>query len=321
MIISCNKCYHGNTLGALSVSSFESRQEPYKDILMKNVEHVSSNYPYRQQMEGESNEDFVARKVDELEQTIQGLGPKNVMCFIVEPHSGSTLGCVPAVPGYLKAMQDVCHKYDIIFILDEVMCGVGRTGPLYVGLSQGVVPDILIIGKGLGAGYFPVSAVLAHPDVWKALDPQFIHGLTHDGNPVAAVVAIKSLEIIQKLLPNVSKQGAYLEKNLKAALTDHPNVGDIRGDGLFWGIEFVKDKITKEPFDPKQGVSEKIVALARSPEFNLLIYPGKGCVDGYRGDHIIIMPPFTVTEQDIEFIVEVVLKVINRVLNEIDKND
>ena len=165
-IISRDHSYHGNTLGALSVSEFESRQAPYKDILAKNVVHVTSCYPYRQLLDGESNADFVAKKVDELDKTFQKIGPEKVMAFIVEPVSGAALGCVSAVPGYLEAMKEVCHKYGALFILDEVMCGMGRTGTLHAWQMEGVVPDILIVGKGLAAGYHPIAAVLAAPNVW-----------------------------------------------------------------------------------------------------------------------------------------------------------
>ena len=321
-IISRDRSYHGNTIGGLSVSEFESRQAPYKDILVKNVEHVSSCYDYRQLLDGESNADFVARKVDELEKTFQKIGPEKVMAFIAEPVSGAALGCVSAVPGYLEAMKEVCHKYGALLILDEVMCGMGRTGVYHAWQIEGVLPDILIIGKGLAAGYHPVAAVLVAPNVWGALQTeQFIHGLTFDAVPVGAVAALKVQQIIldNKLLDNVKKQGDYLGKNLKAKLSGHPNVGDIRGQGLFWAIEFVKDTETKEPFNSKLGVSQQIVDLAKSPKFNMTFYPGAGTVDGVNGDHIIIAPPFIVREDDIDYIVKVVSAVIEIIFKEINK--
>ena len=315
-IISREGSYHGNTIGALSVSELKIRQEPYKDILLEKVEHVSSCYSYRQQLEGESNAEFVARKVDELEKMFQKIGPEKVMAFILEPVSGAALGCVPAVPGYIEAMKEVCHKHGALLILDEVMCGMGRTGFSHAWQIEGVAPDILIIGKGLGAGYHPIAAILVAQSVWEVLKTeQFIHGLTFDAVPVGAVAALKVQQIIEddSLLDNVKNQGDYLGERLKEELGNHPNVGNIRGIGLFWGIEFVENKETKEPFDSKLGVSHQIVHLAKSPEFNMTFYPGTGTVDGVNGDHIIIAPPFIVKEQDIDHIVKVVSAVIDRI--------
>lgn len=322
VIIAREHSYHGNTLGALSVSSLYMRQLPYFGILMKNVEYISSCNPYRQLMDGESEAEFVARKAQELDDKINEIGPNKVMCFIMEPVSGAALGCVPAVPGYLKAMQDVCHKYEILFVLDEVMCGMGRTGTLHAWLAEeGVVPDVLIIGKGLGGGYHPISAVLASPKVCEALKTgQFVHGLTFDAAPIGAVAALKVHEIIKEnnLLDNVSKLGIYLGDSLKTKLNDHPNVGDIRGKGFFWGIELVKDKTTKEAFDTKIGIAQKLVDVALL-EHNMTLYKGTGGEDGLKGDHIMIQPPYNITIKDVDHIVEVVTAVIEKVFKEIDK--
>nr|AYE67625.1 hypothetical protein [Annulohypoxylon stygium] len=321
-IISRDHSYHGNTLGALSISEFPSRQAPYKGILMSNVGYVSSCNPYRQQLDGESVEDFVAKKADEFEKKILEIGREKVMAFIAEPVSGAALGCVKAVPGYFKAMKNICEKYDILFIADEIMCGLGRTGNYHAWKDSGVVPDILILGKGLGAGYFPVAAILVSPKVWGELkSEQFIHGLTFDAVPTGATVALKVQQIIKDkdLVANVKKVGDYLGKTLKAKLSNHKNVGDIRGEGFFWGVEFVEDKITKKPFDSKLGVSRLIVDCAKSPKFNMTFYPGSGTVDGVNGDHIIIAPPFMTTEEDADHIVEVILTVIEIVFNEINK--
>ena len=321
IIISRNRSYHGNTLGALSVSEFTSRQTPYEGILLKNVYYVSSCYSYRQLLYGESNAEFVARKVDELEKTFQKIGPEKVMAFIAEPISGAALGCVSAVPGYLEAMQKVCHKYGALFILDEIMCGMGRTGVYHVWQREGVTPDILMIGKGLAAGYHSIAAIMVAPHVSKALKSgEFIHGHTFDAKPTGSVAALMVHKFIKEnnLLENNQKVGYYLLQKLKISLGDHPNVGDIRGVGLFIGIEIVKDKYTKEPFDSKLLVSERIVNLAMSSEFNMAFYPGAGSVDGVNGNHIIIAPPFTVTEQDADHIVEVISAVIIRVCNVIN---
>lgn len=319
IIIARENSYHGNTIGALSASSFAIRKAPYDPILTKNVEYISSCNPYRQLIDGESDAEFVARKAEELENKILEIGPNKIMCFIMEPVSGAALGCVPAVPGYLKAMQEVCHKYDILFVLDEIMCGMGRTGTLHAWQAEGVVPDMFIIGKGLGGGYFPISAVLVTPKVWEALKTlEFIHGLTFDAAPVGAVAALNVHKIIEdnNFIGNVSILGPYLGESLKIKLKDHPNVGDIRGKGFFWGIELVKDKTTKEPFDTNIGIAQSIVNLALS-EYNMTIYKGTGGADGLKGDHIMIQPPYNITVKDVDHIVEVVTIVIERVFKEI----
>jgi adenosylmethionine-8-amino-7-oxononanoate aminotransferase/NADH:ubiquinone oxidoreductase subunit 3 (subunit A) len=320
IIITRENSYHGNTIGALSASSFIARQLPFYPILTDNVEHISACNYYRQQLDEESIEEFVTRKALELENKILEIGPKKIMCFLMEPVSGAALGCVPSVPGYLKAMQEVCHKYDILIVFDEVMCGMGRTGLLHAWQEEGVAPDVLIIGKGLGGGYHPISALLVAPKVWEALKTeQFIHGLTFDAVPVGAVAAWNVHQIIEdnNLLDNVSKQGVYLGETLKTKLADHPNVGDIRGKGLFWGIELVKDKVTKEPFDAKLRVSQLLVNLALS-EYNMVIYQGTGGADGLNGDHIMIHPPYNITAKDVDHIVNVVTAVVEKVMKEIN---
>jgi adenosylmethionine-8-amino-7-oxononanoate aminotransferase len=310
--------YHGNTMGALAISGYLARRAPYIPLLMKNVHHISSCNPYRQLKQGESNASFIARKAAELESKFQELGPETVIGFIAEPVVGAALGCVPCVPGYLKAMRDVCHKHGALFILDEVMCGIGRTGTLHAWQAEGIVPDIQIMGKGLGAGYQPVAAMMVSEKLLKVLmqgSGQFVRGQTYQSMPIQAAAAIKVLGIIQedKLLVNVAKQGAYLEKRLKAVLADHLNVGDIRGRGLFWGIEFVKDRVSKEPFDPKLNIAQKILDLAISPAFNMTVYPGTGSADGVRGDHIILAPSYIVTKKDVDHIVNVVSAVVHHV--------
>jgi adenosylmethionine-8-amino-7-oxononanoate aminotransferase len=313
--------YHGNTIGALSVSGHPARRAPYIPFLMKNVHHISSCNPYRQQEKGESNPAFVARKAAELEKKFQELGPDTVIGFIAEPVVGAALGCVPYVPGYLKAMRDVCHKHGALFILDEVMCGMGRTGTLHAWQAEDVVPDIQTMGKGLGAGYQSIAAIMISQKVVNVIKEgsgQFVHGLTYQAMPVQAAAALEVQRIIRedKLMENVSKQGALLEKRLKANLGNHPNVGDIRGLGLFWGLEFVKDKVTKEPFNPKLGVGQKIQDLAISPPFNMTVYPGTGTLEGDRGDHIILAPSYIVTDDDVKHIVTKVTAVVKKVFSE-----
>lgn len=317
--------YHGNTIGALGVSGFRARRAPYLPFLMDNVHHVSSCNPYRQRFQGESDASFVARKAAELEAKFQELGPETVIGFIAEPVVGAALGCVPAVPGYLKAMQEVCNRHGALFILDEVMCGMGRTGTLHAWQAEGVVPDIQTMGKGLAGGYQPVAALLISHRVVNALlngCGQFIHGQTYQGMPVQAAAALEVQRIVRedKLMINVKKQGAYLEKLLRSALGGHPNVGDIRGKGLFWGIEFVKDKTTKAPFDPKLSVAQKVHDLAISAPYNMTVYHGAGTVDGTSGDHILLAPAYTVTSEDVKHIVQVLSAVVHQVFKKVGGN-
>jgi len=315
--------YHGNTIGALSVSGHELRRIPYIPFLMKNVHFISSCNPYRQQLNNESNNQFIEKKVAELEKKFKELGPNTVIGLILEPVVGAALGCVPYVPGYLKSMKEVCHKYGALFIVDEVMCGIGRTGTLHAWQKENTIPDIQILGKGLGAGYQSIAAIMASQkiiDVLKKGSKSFIHGHTYQGMPIQAAVALEVLRTIEEknLLDNVIKLGDYLETSLKIMLDHHPNVGNIRGSGLFWGIEFVKNKDNKEPFDIKYNIAQEIVSLAISSKFNMTIYPGTGTYDGIKGDHIIIAPPFTITKKEIDYIVNALLLIINEVFNKIN---
>ncbi|KAG8160944.1 hypothetical protein KVR01_009208 [Diaporthe batatas] len=306
--IARERSYHGNTLGALSVSGFLARREPYVPFLMENVHHVSACYPYRQRLDGESDAAFVSRKAAELEAKFQELGPDTVIAFIAEPVVGAALGCVPSVPGYLKAMQDVCHKHGALFVLDEVMCGMGRTGTLHAWQAEpGVVPDIQTNAKGLGGGYQPIASMMVSEQIVNVLKKgsgQFIHGLTYQAMPVQAAAALEVQRIIREdqLMANVVEQGAYLGQCLHGLLGNHPHVGDIRGRGLFWGVEFVRDKATKEPFHPSLEVAQKVAEVAITSSRSMTVYPGAGCADGVRGDHIILAPPYTVTRGDIELI-------------------
>jgi adenosylmethionine-8-amino-7-oxononanoate aminotransferase len=316
--IAREESYHGNTLGALSISGHRARREPYLPFLMDNVHRVSACNAYRQQKEGESDESFVARKAAELEAKFQELGPETVIAFIAEPIVGAALGCVPYVPGYLKAVRDICHKHGALLILDEIMCGMGRSGTLHAWQGEGVSPDIETVGKGLAGGYQPVAAVLMSERVVKALSDgsgQFVHGQTFQSMPIQASAALEVQRIVREenLLQNVRIQGAYMEKRLKALLGNHPNVGDIRGKGLFWGIEFVRDKGTKEAFDPSLGIAQRVLDCSLSPPHNMTVYPGGGTADGVFGDHIILAPAYTVTKEDVDHIIQVVSDVINEV--------
>lgn len=317
--------YHGNTIGALGMSGHMARRAPYTPFLMSNVHHVSACNPYRQRFAGESDPEFVARKAAELEAKFQELGPGTVIGFVAEPVVGAALGCVPSVPGYLRAMRDVCHRHGALFILDEVMSGMGRCGTLHAWQAEGVVPDIQTVAKGVGSGYQPIAAVIMAPRVAKAFEDgsgQFIHGQTYQGMPLGAAAGLEVQTIMREdnLVENVAIQGAYLEKELKRQLGVHPNIGDIRGRGLFWGLEFVKDRCTKEPFDPKLGVAQRIHNTAMSAPYNMLLYPGNGTADGYRGDHIILSPSYIITREEIDLIVKKVVAVVAEVFRKLNQS-
>lgn len=316
--------YHGNTLGALSVSGHVARRAPYLPFLMPNVHHIPACNAYRQRKEGESDPTFVARKVAELEAKFQELGPETVIAFVAEPIVGAALGCVPYVPGYLKAMRDVCHRHGALLIFDEVMCGLGRSGTLHAWQAEGIAPDIEIIGKGVAAGYLPIAAVLISEKVVKVLSDgsgQFIHGQTFQGMPIQAAAALEVQRIIREdnILENINTQGTYLGEQLKLLLSDHPNVGDIRGRGLFWGIEFVRNKDTKEPFDPKLGIAQRILDCSISAPYNMTVYPGSGTAGGVSGDHIILAPTYLVTKDDIDHIVKVTSDVVRDVFQAVGR--
>jgi adenosylmethionine-8-amino-7-oxononanoate aminotransferase len=313
--------YHGNTLGALAVSGIKGRKAPYMPFMMKQVHHVSSCYRYRQSEDGETDATFVARKVLELENKFQELGPETVIAFIAEPVVGAALGCVPSVMGYLQAMKEVCHKHGALFILDEVMCGMGRTGYLHAWQAENVVPDIQTMGKGLGAGYMPIAAVLVEKRVVNVLKEgtgKIVHGQTYQAMPIQAAAALSVQQVIKKdnLLENVETQGRYLGEQLQKIIGIHKYVGDIRGRGLFWGIEFVKDKNNKEPFDPKLRVAQQIQDLALSTPYCMTVYMGTGSVDGLKGDHIMVMPSYNITRDDVDKIIKrlhaVLLKVLGK---------
>ncbi|PKS12909.1 hypothetical protein jhhlp_000249 [Lomentospora prolificans] len=301
--------YHGTTLGALSLSGHVARRAPFEDLLSRHVHRVSSCNAYRQRRAGESDAAFCARKARELEDVFIKLGPETVAAFVVEPVVGAALGCVPAVPGYLKAMKAVCDKYGALFVLDEIMSGMGRTGTLHAWEQEGVVPDIQTIGKGLGAGYQPVSAVLAGRRIVEEMEKAgtaFNNGHTYQDFPVAAATALKVQEIIQErnLLQNVVAQGEVLGRKLQERLGHHPNVGDIRGRGLFWGVEFVKDRTTKEPFDESLRVSKRIHDAALGEPYNIMVYHGQGCAGGWKGDHIMLCPAYDVSAEEVEVMVD-----------------
>ncbi|KAJ5167519.1 Aminotransferase [Penicillium canariense] len=315
--------YHGTTLGALGAGGHVLRRQPFEPLLAKNTSHVSPCYAYRGKKEGESDAGYVARLAGELDAEFQRVGPQTVCAFIAEPVVGAALGCVPAVPGYFPAMKAVCEKYGALLILDEIMSGMGRCGTLHAWEQEDVVPDIQTIGKGLGGGYAPVSGVLIHDSIVQTIDKgtgQFRHGQTYQGHPIACAAALAVQKTIkeQSLLENVRKMGAYLEERLRQQFQNHPNVGDIRGKGLFWGVEFVKDRATKQPFDPNTRLSFHIQEKGLQPDYAVSLYGCSGTVDGIRGDHVVLAPPYIVSREEIDTLVDVFARVLTDVLAELE---
>lgn len=304
--IARRQSYHGNTLGALAVGGNAWRRTQFEPLLI-DVEHVSPCYEYRDRQPGESLEAYGQRLVDELAQTIDRLGGDRVLAFVAETVGGATAGVLTPVPGYLRGVRELCDRHGILLILDEVMCGMGRTGTLHACEQEGVVPDLLTVAKGLGGGYQPIGVVLAQKrlvDTFHAGSGMFQHGHTYLGHAVACAAALAVQQVIQRdhLLAQVQARGEYLQASLQQALGDHPHVGDIRGRGLFWGIELVLDRASKQWFDPAHRLHAAIKREAMARQ--LMVYPMGGTVDGRCGDHVLLAPPFIASEAELQLIVD-----------------
>jgi len=315
-IIARRQSYHGNTLGALAAGGNQWRRAQF-DPLLIDTHHIAPCYAYRGQHADETEWDYGQRMANELEQKIIELGAENVMAFIAEPVVGATAGAVPPVDGYFKRIRDICDQYGVLLILDEVMCGMGRTGTLYACDQDGIAPDILCIAKGLGAGYQPIGAALCSAKIYGAIEQGsgfFQHGHTYLGHPMAAAAANAVLDVFfdQGVLDQVTPLGQDLQSRLEQAFGQHPNVGDIRGRGLFRGIEFVSDRDTKTPFDPALGLAGKLKKTAQAN--GLLCYPMAGTIDGRMGDHILLAPPFIMQNDDMDDLLAKLVKTVDDVL-------
>ena len=300
-VIARRQSYHGNTLGALGAGGNMWRRAPFAPLMVE-TSHIAPCYEYRDRAEGESAFDYGQRVANELEAEIERLGPDTVMAFLAEPVVGATAGAVPAVEGYLRRIREICDAHGILLILDEIMCGMGRTGHLFACEEDGVAPDIVTIAKGLGAGYQPIGAMLCTDTIHDAIAQGsgfFQHGHTYLGHPMACAAACAVLERLTDgaTLPRVREAGARLQSALEARLGQNANVGDIRGRGLFRGIELVADRETKAPFDPALKLHAKVKANAM--QAGLMCYPMGGTVDGVRGDHVLLAPPFIVSDAEI----------------------
>ncbi|QHQ36566.1 aspartate aminotransferase family protein [Algicella marina] len=305
-VIARRQSYHGNTIGALAAGGNAWRREPFLPILPE-MNHIDPCYAYRYQRDGETEEAYGQRAAQALEEEILRLGPESVMAFIAEPVVGATLGAVTAAAGYFTAVREICDRYGVLLILDEVMCGMGRTGHLFACDADGVAPDILCIAKGLGAGYQPIGAMLCSKQIFDAIADGsgfFQHGHTYVGHPTATAAGLAVVQEIESrdLIAQVRQRGHVLRSALEEAFGQHPNVGDIRGRGLFLGLELVADRQSKEPLDPAMKVAAQVKAAAF--EAGLICYPMPGTVDGRKGDHILLAPPFIIEEAQVGELVE-----------------
>jgi len=315
-VIARRLSYHGNTLGALAAGGSVWRRAPYAPLLI-DVALVDPCFEYRLAEPDESPGAYGARAADALEHEILRLGPETVIAFVAETVVGATAGAVPPAPGYLERVRAICDRYGVLLILDEVMCGSGRTGTFLSCEQDGVVPDIVTLGKGLGAGYQPIGAVVCTAQVYEAVargSGALKHGQTYNAHPVGCAAALAVQRVIrdEELLGRVQDAGARLRSLLTDRFGDHPNVGDIRGRGLLQAIELVADRSTKVPFDPALALHQRAKddAFARG----LLIYPGGGTIDGRLGDHILLAPPYNVTDEELDIIVDLLGATLDAVL-------
>ncbi|WP_027525830.1 aspartate aminotransferase family protein [Bradyrhizobium sp. Ec3.3] len=320
--IARRQSYHGNTLGALAAGGNAWRREPYAPLLSGAFSHVTPAFAYHEKHDNESDAAFVARLAAELEAEFQRLGPDTVAAFLAEPVVGATAGAVTAPDGYFKAVREICNRHGALLILDEVMCGMGRTGTTHAWQQEGIAPDIQAIAKGLGGGYQPIGAMLASGkivDTIRAGSGAFQHGHTYLAHPLACAAALAVQEVIREdaLLDQVRERGRQLEQRLTERFGNHRHVGDIRGRGLFWAIELVADRATRTSFDPALKLHQKIKAATFAE--GLGCYPGGGTVDGVRGDHVLLAPPYIASAGEIDLIVDKLGTAVDNVLRSVNQ--
>lgn len=315
-VIARRQSYHGNTLGALATGGNQWRREPFSPLMIE-TSHISPCYEYRGKSSDESAYEYGQRVANELEDEILRLGPETVMAFVAEPVVGATLGAVPPVEGYYKRIREICDQYGILLLLDEVMCGMGRTGTLFACEQDNISPDIITIAKGLGAGYQPIGAMMCTSSIYQAIENGsgfFQHGHTYIAHPTAcaAGLAVTKAIIDRGLLNRVNEMGGKLKNALNAQFGQHPHIGDIRGRGLFIGLEIVADRATKQPFAPEKQINKHIKKA--SFEAGLACYPMGGTIDGKLGDHILLAPPFIISDAQVDEVVGKLDKAIQTVI-------
>lgn len=315
-VIARRQSYHGNTLGALAAGGNLWRRKQFEPLLV-DVSHVAPCYTYRGKQPGESDVGYGQRLVREFEEEVLRLGADRVIAFVAETVGGATLGCVTPVPGYFAGVRAVCDKYGILLILDEVMCGMGRCGTLFACEQEKVVPDLICIGKGLGAGYQPIGALLASARIYDAVvngSGFFQHGHTYTGHATACAGALAVQRAFKNrgLLAAVRERGAGLETRLRARFGQHPHVGEIRGRGLFWALELVEDRASKRPFEARRKISATLKLQAL--ENGLMCYPMPGTLDGVSGDHVLLAPPYIIEDAQLDEMVDKLERSISDVI-------
>lgn len=305
-VIARQQSYHGNTLGALSAGGHPGRRAAYAPLLL-DVSLIAPCFAYHQARADETPEAYATRAAAALEAELLRVGPDTVIAFLAETVVGATAGAVPPEPGYLAAIRAICDRYGVLLILDEVMCGSGRTGTFLACEQEGVTPDIATIAKGLGAGFQPIGAVVCTAAVYDTIaagSGVLLHGQTYNAHPVgcAAALAVQAVIREEGLLGKVVAGGHDLRARLQARLGNHAHVGDIRGRGYLQAVEFVEDRGGRTPFDPALGVNQQIKAAAFAR--GLMVYPGGGALDGLRGDHVVLAPPYNVSQGELDMIVD-----------------
>lgn len=317
--IARKQSYHGNSLGALSIGGNLARRALYEPLLMEAI-HVSPCFPYRYRAEGESDASYASRLAQELEQTILQTGPEQIAAFVAETVVGATAGAVAPVAGYFEKVREICDRYGVLLIMDEIMCGLGRTGTLHAFEQEAVAPDLLCLAKGLGGGYQPIAAVIAQDFIVEKMQSTsgaFQHGHTYVGHPVACAAALATQQVIQQqsLVSRSQTLGTELHDMLRATFGQHPKIGDIRGRGLFQAIELVRDRESGEPFDASLKIAQRIKGAAF--ERGLLCYPGSGTIDGTSGDHILLAPPYVTTTGELQLAVDLLAGALDDVMHAI----
>ncbi|KAK2037563.1 aminotransferase class-III [Colletotrichum somersetense] len=316
-LIGRRQAYHGNSMAAMSLSTVAARKVPYQGFGYPHVSYVSPAYAYRYRRGDETEGDYAVRLLAEIEAEFQRVGPENVIAFVAETVVGATAGCVAPPAGYLAGAREICDRHGALLVLDEIMCGTGRTGTFFAFEQEGaVVPDIVAIAKGLGGGYSPISGVLVHEKVVTALrqgSNAFSHGHTYQAHPVACAAALAVQKILRRdqLVARCAQLGKQLEAMLRSELGGRRSVGDIRGRGLFWAVEFVKDRETRETFDPDTRFGTRV--QERAFEKGVALYPGAGTVDGSRGDHVLLAPPFITTEEQLKEVCRVFREAVEEI--------
>ncbi len=317
--ISRRQSYHGATIATMALGDRPQSNRLYKPLLPDNIRRIIPCFEYRLRGKDESLDQFCKRTAEELEQVIEELGPGRAIAFVAETVSGATIGCVPPVPGYFAMIREICDKHKVLMILDEVMCGMGRCGSLFACEQEGVIPDMITLAKGLGGGYQPLGAVMVREELAQVIESgsgAFAHGHTYVGHATACAAGLAVQQVFEQdgLIAQVAKNGEVLAAKLHAAFDDHPHVGDIRGRGLFRGIEIVKDRDSKQPFDGSAALAANIKKQAM--QAGLICYPMGGTVDGVNGDHILLAPPFIYSTAHMDELTEKLGIAINKAIDE-----